>query len=151
MSDHTATINTEELAAENRERAERVLQLLGSEEQFAYFDDDIVMEFPYGPSLGQPERHEGKEAVVAYVRRLNQNLAGLKMRDWTIHSVEGDPATVFIEYEGDAPTPGGNSYVQTYVNKMQFRDGKLVLMREFWDTKRIIDANNGVYDEQHAS
>jgi ketosteroid isomerase-like protein len=151
MPGHAATISTSELAAETRERAEQILQLLGSEEQFSHFDDEIVMEFPYGPSIGQPERHEGKEAVVSYVRRLNHNLAGLKMRDWTIHSVEGDPTTVFIEYEGDAPTPGGNSYVQTYVNKMQFRDGKLVHMREFWDPKRIIDANNGVYDAAQAN
>jgi ketosteroid isomerase-like protein len=148
MSDQTATVTASELAAENREHAEAILRLLGSEEQFRYFHEDIVMEFPYASSIGQPERHEGIEDVLAYTRQLNQKLAGLRMRDWTLHSVEGDPATVFIEYEGDAPTPGGNSYVQTYVNKMQFRDGKLIHMREFWDPKRIIDANSGVLDAQ---
>jgi ketosteroid isomerase-like protein len=149
MSD-TATISDSELAAENREHAVAILRLLGSEEQFQYFHDEIVMEFPYASSIGQPERHEGIEDVLAYTRQLNENLAGLRMRDWRLSSVEGDPSTVFIEYEGDAPTPGGNSYVQTYVNKMQFRDGKLIHMREFWDPKRILDARSGALDGERA-
>jgi ketosteroid isomerase-like protein len=149
MSD-TATISDSELAAENREHAVAILRLLGSEEQFQYFHDEIVMEFPYASSIGQPERHEGIEDVLAYTRQLNENLAGLRMRDWRLSSVEGDPSTVFIEYEGDAPTPGGNSYVQTYVNKMRFRDGKLIHMREFWDPKRILDARSGALDGERA-
>ena len=147
MSDQTTTINdAAATAAETRELAEQVMRLLGSEEQFNLFAEDIVMEFPYGPSLGQPARHEGKAAVVAYVTQLNEKLAGLKMRDMTFYSVEGDPATVFIEYVGDAPTPGGNSYVQTYVNHMRFHDSKLVYMRELWDTKLIVDASSGAFD-----
>jgi ketosteroid isomerase-like protein len=31
---------------------------------------------------------------------------------------------------------------------MTFRDGKLLHMREFWDPKRMIDAGNGVFDQQ---
>ncbi len=150
MSDQTTTISTADTAAETRELAERVIRLLGSEEQFDLFADDIVMEFPYGPSLGQPARHEGKAAVIAYVNQLNEKLAGLTMRDMTFYSVEGDPTTVFIEYVGDAPTPGGNSYVQTYVNHMRFSAGKLVYMRELWDTKLIIDASSGAFDGQQA-
>jgi ketosteroid isomerase-like protein len=146
MSDNTATISDSELAAENREHAEAILSLFGSEEQLEYFHEDVVMEFPYAPSIGEPERHEGIEDVAAYQKRINKSLAGLRMRDWKLSSVDGDPSTVFIEYESDAPTPGGNSYVQTYVNKMQFRDGKMIHMREFWDPKRILDARSGVLD-----
>jgi ketosteroid isomerase-like protein len=68
------------------------------------------------------------------------------MRDIVLHSVAGKPEIVFAEYEGDAPTPGGNSYVQIYQNKLQFRDGKLIAMREFWDPKRIVDALTGTFD-----
>jgi ketosteroid isomerase-like protein len=150
MSDATATINASELAAANRELADKVLTLLGTEEQFDYFADDVVMEFPYGTSLGMPDRFETKPAVVAYTRELNQLLKGLTMRDKTFYSVDGDPDTVFMEYYADAPTPGGNTYLQIYVNKMRFRDGQMVYMREFWDPKRILDARSGVYDATSA-
>jgi ketosteroid isomerase-like protein len=146
MSTQTLPVNSSELAAQNRALAEKVITLLGSEEQFDLYADDIVVEFPYASSLGAPERYETKPVVVNYVRELNSALKGLKMRNMTYYSVDGDPDTVFIEYLGDAPTPGGNKYVQSYVNRMRFRDGKLIYMREIWDPKRIIDARAGVYD-----
>jgi ketosteroid isomerase-like protein len=140
-----------ELAAANQKLAAKVLALLGSEDQFDLFADDIVIEFPYGPSLGMPDRFETKPVVVAYSRELFRALPGLTMRDMTYYSVAGDPSTVFIEYISDAPTPGGHSYRQVYINKMQFRDGLLVHMREFWDPKRILDARAGLYDLDQAS
>jgi ketosteroid isomerase-like protein len=139
------------LAASNRELARRVLETLGSEEQFDLFADDIVMEFPYGTSLDMPDRFESKEVVVAYARELAKALPGLTMKDVTYSSVLDHPDTVFLEYISDAPTPGGNTYRQIYVNKMVFRDGKLVHMREFWDPKRILDARAGRYDLEKAS
>jgi ketosteroid isomerase-like protein len=69
------------------------------------------------------------------------------IREMSLSSVAGDPTTVFVEYEADCPTPGGNTYRQIYINKMQFRDGKLLHMRELWDPKKMIDAGNGVFDE----
>jgi ketosteroid isomerase-like protein len=146
MSQATATAGQSDLAAANREVARKVLTLLGTEEQFDYLADDVVMEFPYGPSLGQPSRFEGKAAVVAYTRALTERIGRIRMRDMTFSSVDGDPQTVFIEYSGDVNTPGGHSYVQTYFNKMRFRDGKLFQMREVWDTKLIIDAASGAFD-----
>ena len=147
MSDETVTIEAEALAATNRDLARQVVELLGSEEQFDLYADDIVMEFPYGPSLGMPERFETKPNVVAYVQQILEGLAGVVIREMSLSSVAGDPTTVFVEYEADCPTPGGNTYRQIYINKMQFRDGKLLHMRELWDPKKMIDAGNGVFDE----
>jgi len=144
----TEIVDSKELAATNRELAKQVITLLGNEEQFDLYADDVVIEFPYASSLGMPERFEGKTAVVAYVRELNEALKGLTMRDMVYYSVDGQPDTVFIEYYADAPTPGGNTYLQTYVNKMKFRDGKMVYMREFWDPKQILDARAGVFDQK---
>jgi ketosteroid isomerase-like protein len=151
MTDNRATVEASELAAENQKLAEKVLGLIGSEDLFDLFADDVVVEFPYGPSLGMPDRFEGKPAVVAYCRELFRALPGLTMRDMVFYPVEGDPSTVFIEYVADAPTPGGHSYRQVYVNKMQFANGLMVHMKEFWDPKRILDARAGLYDHQQAS
>jgi uncharacterized protein len=143
MSQATSQVDQ---AAENREVARLILTLLGTEEQFDYLADDVVMEFPYGPSLGQPDHFKGKPAVMAYTRALTERIGRIKMRDMAFSSVDGDPDTVFIEYSGDVNTPGGHTYVQTYVNKMRFREGKLVQMREVWDTKLILDAASGAFD-----
>ncbi len=129
MADQTVTIeaDAEALAATNRGLARRVVELLGSEEQFELYADDIVMEFPYGPSLGMPDRFETKPNVVAYVQRILEGLSGVVIRELSLSSVAGDPTTVFVEYEAD---------------------GKLLHMRELWDPKKMIDAGNGVFDEQ---
>ncbi len=148
MSNETVTIEAGALAAANRDLARRVVELLGSEEQFDLYADDIVMEFPYGPSLGMPDRFDTKPNVVAFVGRILEGLAGVMIREMALSSVAGDPTTVFVEYEADCPTPGGNTYRQVYMNKMRFRDGKLLYMWELWDPKKMIDAGNGVFDEQ---
>ena len=139
------------LATANQQLAAKVLDLLGSEDQFNLFAEEIVVEFPYGPSLGMPDRFETKPVVVAYSRQLFKDLPGLTMRDRTFYSVDGDPSTVFIEYISDVPTPGGHTYRQVYINKMQFRNGLLVHMKEYWDPKRILDARGGLYDLEEAS
>jgi ketosteroid isomerase-like protein len=148
VSNETVTIEAGALAAANRDLARRVVELLGSEEQFDLYADDIVMEFPYGPSLGMPDRFDTKPNVVAFVGRILEGLAGVMIREMALSSVAGDPTTVFVEYEADCPTPGGNTYRQVYMNKMRFRDGKLLYMWELWDPKKMIDAGNGVFDEQ---
>jgi ketosteroid isomerase-like protein len=151
MAQVQETVDTEVLAATNQKLAGKVLDLLGSEDQFDLFAEDIVVEFPYGPSLGMPDRFETKPVMVAYSRQLFKDLPGLTMRDRTFYSADGDPNTVFIEYISDVPTPGGNTYRQVYINKMQFRDGLLVHMKEFWDPKRILDARAGLYDLEPSS
>jgi hypothetical protein len=104
------------------------------------------MEFPYGPSLGMPDRFETKPTWWPTCGTSWRDCPGWSIGEMTLSSVAGDPTTVFVEYEADCPTPGGNTYRQIYINKMQFRDGKLLHMRELWDPKKMIDAGNGVFD-----
>ncbi|MEU9738909.1 hypothetical protein AB0E12_06930 [Micromonospora chersina] len=66
-------------------------------------------------------------------------------------AVEGDPDTVFNEYEGDAVTPGGTTYTQISMNRMRFREGTLVLLRELWKPMVVIEATSGAYDGKVAS
>jgi ketosteroid isomerase-like protein len=151
MTTREVVLDEAQQAAATQDQAEKVLRLIGDEAQFDLYADDIVMEFPYGASLGMPDRFEGKKAVVDYARELFRLIPDLKMRDMHYSSVAGDPNTVFIEYVSDIATPGGHTYRQIYVNKMQFRDGLLVHMREFWDPKRILDARSGLLDQEQAS
>ena len=59
---------------------------------------------------------------------------------------EGDPDTIFSEYEGEFLTSDGATYTQIYMNKMRFRDGRVVLMRELWNPMKVIEATSGASD-----
>jgi ketosteroid isomerase-like protein len=106
----------------------------------------VVLEFPYAPSLGMADRFEGKAIAVAYLRKMLDQLSGLTLRDIRSYAVEGDPDTVFNEYEGDAVTADGTAYTQIYMNKMRFCDGRLVLLRELWNPMKVYEATHGAYD-----
>lgn len=51
------------------------------------------------------------------------------------------------EYEGSALTLSGNTFIQNYMNKMLFQDGKVILFREFWNPMAVVDATNGKFDD----
>jgi uncharacterized protein len=88
------------------------------------------MEFPYGPSLGLPDRFEGREAVTRYLKAMLQQLGSLKFRDIEIVGTE-DPGLFVNEYKATLRTPKGTTYNQVYISKIHVKDGKVVMYREF--------------------
>ncbi|MFJ8235433.1 nuclear transport factor 2 family protein [Ureibacillus sp. NPDC094379] len=138
--------NISPVAAANIKVAQYILSETGTEESFEHFADDIVLEFPYAPSLNMPDRFEGKEAATTYLRQMLTQLKGLKLHSIQSYAAEGDPNIIINEYLGDAQTSGGNTYTQSYMGKMVFRDGKVILLREFWNPMAVVDATNGKFD-----
>ncbi|MEI5906821.1 hypothetical protein WAK64_07080 [Bacillus spongiae] len=143
---NNTSVNISPVAASNIKVAQSILAANNSEEGFEYFADDIVLEFPYAPSLDMPDRFEGKEVATTYLRQMLTQLKELKLHSIRSYAVEGEPDIIINEYEGDAVTSEGNTYTQSYMNKMLFLDGKLILLREFWDPMAVIDATNGKYE-----
>jgi ketosteroid isomerase-like protein len=113
---------------------------LGEPSFWELMHEDIVLEFPYGASLGAPERIVGKAAAVAYVKALLDRAGALRFFDIDIVDTL-DPELFVCEYRANRVNRGGQPYVQVYINKVRIRDGKVALMREFWDPKRIVDAS----------
>jgi ketosteroid isomerase-like protein len=101
--------------------------------------EETVLEFPYAGSLGSPERLEGKAAVVNYLTQMLAQIGNLQFKG-VVTTQTTDPGLFFNEYHADIITPGGKQYRQTYINKIQVKDGKIIFNKEFWDTKKIIDA-----------
>ncbi|MFS1515410.1 nuclear transport factor 2 family protein [Bacillus sp. SCS-151] len=143
---NNTTVNISPVAASNIKVAQFILSANSTEESFEYFADDIVLELPYAPSLNMPDRFEGKDVATTYLRQMLTQLKGLKLHSIRSYAVEGEPDTIISEYEGDAVTPDGNTYTQSYMNKMLFRDGKLILLREFWNPMAVVDATNGKFE-----
>jgi ketosteroid isomerase-like protein len=127
---------------QNRALVHAWMTTLGEPGFWELMHEDIVLEFPYGPSLGAPERIVGKAAATAYVKALLDRAGALKFLDIDIADTM-DPALFVCEYHANRTNRGGQPYVQIYINKVRIKDGKVALMREFWDPKRIVDASAG--------
>ena len=119
--------------------AHRMMTTLGQPTLWDTMDKDIVVEFPYAPSLGESARHVGKEAVRKYLSAMFARLTTFKFENLAITPTT-DASVFFCEYEVNTKTSRGEPYHQVYINKLRFKDGKLVSLREFWNPKWIIDA-----------
>ena len=127
--------------AQNRTLDQAWMTTLGEPTFWDLMHEDIVLEFPYGASLGAPERIVGKAAATSYVKALLDRAGALKFKDIDIVDTT-DPTLFVCEYNANRTNRGGEPYVQIYINKVRVKDGKVVFMREFWDPKRIVDASN---------
>lgn len=96
--------------------------------------DDIAMEFPFGADVGLPPRMEGK-AVCAGLFQAVVDKLGLKFSNLRI-SPMADPNCVVVEYDGTGSF-NGKPYNQKYIAVLQFADGKLILYREYVDSKIV--------------
>ena len=142
MSDQTATISASELAAENREHAEAVLQLLGSEEQFEYYHEDVVMEFPYARP-GMPTRVEGKAAVLTHLVKVGGDVSVDSASNLVVHET-ADPEVVILEFDGHGRSVRtGEPYEQRYISVIRARGGKMVHFKDYWNPIQGLKAQLG--------
>lgn len=116
----------------NVELATEIMQRFGRDMDGWYdnLHDDIVMEFPFGPSVGMPARVEGKAACSAVFAAV---VAGVQVQFDNIRvSSLADPNRLVVEYTGYSE-PGGKVYDQKYISMQEYRDGKMIAFREYWD------------------
>ncbi|MDR7156822.1 ketosteroid isomerase-like protein [Sphingobium xenophagum] len=116
--------------------AEKVLTMIaGDTDQFLQnLNDDIVLEFPYARLVNLPVRIEGIETVREYIRNVNGVLKGLTFTNIAVLPLKEEGGFI-LEYEGSAPEV--HKYDQTYIAVMRFRDGKLSLFKEYYDSTEV--------------
>jgi ketosteroid isomerase-like protein len=129
----------EALRQKNYALDQHFMSIAGTKDGFALLDENIVVEFPYAGSLGAQEKYEGKATVVNYLTQMLAQVGGLTF-EGLVTTGTVDPDLFFNEYYADIVTPGGTKYRQIYINKVRIKDGKIIYIKELWDTKRIIDA-----------
>ncbi|MFI5542117.1 nuclear transport factor 2 family protein [Nocardia sp. NPDC051900] len=121
---------------DNAQLAVKMLHSLGKDFFWANAHPDLVLEFPYAPWVGGPERVTGRENTERYLDQVARMLPGLTFTDVRVWPYAEEDAYV-LEYNGTAQV---NNYNQRYINIMRFKDGKLILFREFWNTTEAIRA-----------
>ena len=98
---------------------------------------DLAMEFPFGEAVGLPPRIEGKAQCSGLFQIVAQKL-GLVFSDIEIAGM-ADPDRVLATYKGKGAF-GTTPYNQSYITLLEFRDGKLILYREYVDTQVVAAA-----------
>lgn len=148
------TVNTsvETTRLKNEQTIRRYFELLsqkGMDEWLKLWADDGVQDMPYSPA-GFPNRVEGKAAVAKHYSALPTSVGRMVFPDLKIYPTT-DPNTFFVEFRGEIEVLATNKpYNNTYAGLFQFRDGKVVLFREYYNPIVFIEAwgNPGGFTEQ---
>ena len=125
------------------ELAEAFLQALTTrdvEKVMPLWNPDGVMEFPFAPD-GSPNTFKGVEAIrttlsSAFVQRVEMNFF-----DITAYPAQS-PDLAFVEFKGKMTLKSGQPYNNTYIAKVEARDGKLTHFKEFFNPLVDLAAGN---------
>ena len=104
------------------------------------WNEDGVMEFPFVPE-GSPNRFEGLDAIrstlaSAFVQRPRMLFFDVKAYQ------AADSNLAFVEFKGDMTLQNGAPYNNTYIAKVEARDGKLIHFKEFFNPLVDLAAGN---------
>ncbi len=133
------TLSRENETATNIEVARKLMSAFNMENWYDLLHDDLVLEFPYANTINMPSRVVGKKDCVAYLSNVMKYFTGLTFHDVVINTT-GEPDKLIIEYSGGCTLPSGAKYKQTYATIQRFRDGKMILFREFWNPMEVIES-----------
>lgn len=101
--------------------------------------EDAIQELPYAPP-GLTKRAVGKEAVLALYQAW-PDITGTAVFNNRIFHATTDPERVFAEYQGEvAVTTTGRTYRQSYGCLFHVREGRICLLREYFDPAPFIHA-----------
>ncbi|KAB8332166.1 nuclear transport factor 2 family protein [Scytonema tolypothrichoides VB-61278] len=131
----SAQTNAEAIRQKNEQTIRTYFELLSQkrmDEWLKLWADDGVQDMPYSPA-GFPKRVEGKAAVAKHYSALPTSVGRMVFPDLRIYPTT-DPNTFFVEFRGEIEVLATKKpYNNTYAGLFKFRDGKVVLFREYYD------------------
>ncbi|MBV9772591.1 MAG: nuclear transport factor 2 family protein [Gemmatimonadetes bacterium] len=152
---HLAFLDGDPVAVAKQAEAENVRRL---QEQYSalvrgefggplaeLMDEEVEMEIVGAPGAPFTGTWRGREEVLEAVRR---NFAMIEDQDPEIQAVvaQGDTVVVFARERGHI-RPGHRPYEMHWMSIFNFRDGKVVRIREMVDTAALLQAMQPVPDD----
>jgi hypothetical protein len=102
--------------------------------------DDILWELAYAPSLGHPARLAGRKEAVRHATWFVGAVENFRFFDLNIY-VLADVQGAIAEVKGEGLIKStGRMYRQDYVVFLRAADGKVALLREYFDPVRAAKA-----------
>jgi ketosteroid isomerase-like protein len=106
----------------------------------ALIAEDVLWELPYAPSVGHPERLEGRKAVLRHAAWFRDAVKDLRFFDVRLQAME-DPKAALAEIRAEAVIKStGRLYLQDYLVLLRSRDDKIVELREYFNPVRVAEA-----------
>jgi len=103
--------------------------------------DDVTVEFPYAPSLGQPERMVGIDATFSEFVHFFENFDQVQISQVRMHPLKEEPDSVFAEAVLRATyKPSGVRFEQHLAFLVKARGGKIAMFREYFDPQVYANA-----------
>lgn len=100
---------------------------------------DGTAEFPFAPA-DYPQRLEGREAVLDYVRDYPEKLDVRAMVSQFVHET-ADPEVVIAEFETEAVVvASGKTIRPRYIAVVRVRDGEIQNYRDYWNPVVALEA-----------
>ena len=98
--------------------------------------DDILWELAYAPSLGHPARLSGREEAVRHATWFAGAVQDFRFFDLKVYPF-ADPQGAVAEVKGEGVIKAtGRTYRQDYVVFLRAAEGKIALLREYFDPVR---------------
>jgi len=107
--------------------------------------EDVVVDFPYAPSLGRPGQLVGRDTLYNHIKA-----ATAEMDNMTFSNVRkyptADPDELWAELHLSAVAPStGRSYEQDYVGRFKIKDGKIIYYSEYWNPMALTAAYDDMF------
>ena len=101
------------------------------------FDEHAVLEFPYAPSLGAPEKYEGINNIFEIVQTaVISQLIETIFSNIRIQSINSENAVGEFELMSKVKTTG-NVYSQRYITLLTSKNGKITHMKEYFNPLQV--------------
>jgi ketosteroid isomerase-like protein len=98
--------------------------------------EDLVWELPYGPSIGDPARLEGRGQVMRHVNWFLSAVQDPRFFELKVFAF-ADPEAAVAEVKAEAVIRStGRIYRQEYVVFLRAAGGKIAFLREYFDPTR---------------
>ncbi|MEW6492618.1 MAG: nuclear transport factor 2 family protein [Cyanobacteriota bacterium] len=131
----SAMTEGDEIRQNNEQAVRDFLDLLSNKRMDAWlelWDEDGVQDMPFSPP-GFPKRVEGKAAIARHYSALPTSVGRMVFPDLVTYPML-DPNTILAEYRGEIEILAtGKPYNNIYAGLFQFRNGKILLFREYYD------------------
>lgn len=138
----SAVTKDDQIRRKNEQAVRDFLDLLSKKRMDAWlelWDENGVQDMPYSPP-NFPKRVEGKTAIARHYSALPSNVGRMVFPDLTIYPML-EPNTLYAEYRGEIEVLATKKpYNNTYAGLFQFRNGKILLFREYYNPMVFVEA-----------
>lgn len=105
------------------------------------FAEDANMELPFHPPGFHSERH-GRAAIERTMGEAFEVWEAVHFTEPVVYETT-DPDVVIVETSGDIKLSTGGHYRNTFIMVFFFRDGKVVLWREYLNPLVLVESHTG--------